>query len=111
LAEATARTSELSAIRIRDVDLDEARVWIVASTRTDPRWGELSDWGLETLARRCTVLDTSSDTALIYEGAGSSESRQASACTAISEGTVALRRRGTVGAVVRREMGALSAAV
>ena len=94
LAEATARTSELPAIRIRDVDLDEGRVWIAGSTKTDPRWGQLTDWGVETLARRIAFLDSSPDAAVIYEGAGSGESRQASACAAISE---TLRRAGLAG--------------
>jgi integrase len=94
LAEATARTSELSAIRNRDVDLDKARVWIPGSTKTDPRWGQLTGWGVETLARRIASLGASPDAALIYDAAGSGESRQASACAAISE---TLRRAGLAG--------------
>jgi integrase/recombinase XerC len=94
LAEATARTSELPAIRIRDVDLDSGRVWIAGSTKTDARWGHLTDWGVETLARRIAIIDAQPDGTLVYEGDGSGESRQASACAAVSE---TLRRAGLVG--------------
>ena len=94
LAEATARTSELSAIRIRDVDIDGRRVWIAGSTKTDPRWGQLTDWGVETLARRLAILEGPPDAPLVYDGDGTGESRQASACTAISE---TLRRAGLAG--------------
>ncbi len=94
LAEATARTSELAAIRIRDVSLDEAHVWIAGSTKTDPRWGQLSPWGVDALDRRVTFLDAKAETPLVYYGAGSEESRQASACAAISE---TLRRAGLAG--------------
>ena len=91
LAEATARTSELPGIRIRDVDLNPGRVWIAGSKKTDPRWGQLTDWGFDALARRIALLDAAPDAPLIYDGAGSEESRQASACAAISE---TLRRAG-----------------
>jgi integrase len=94
LAEATARTSELAAIRLGDVDLDAARIWLAGSTKTDPRWGQLTDWGVETLARRVATLGTAPAAALIYEGSGSAESRQASGCAAISE---TLRRAGLAG--------------
>ena len=94
LAEATARTSELPEIRVRDVDLDSGRVRIAGSTKTDPRWGQLTEWGAETLARRIAMLGASPAAPLVYEGSGSGESRQASACTAISE---TLRRAGLAG--------------
>ena len=57
LAEATARTSELSAIRIRDVDLDGGRVWIAGSTKVEARWGHLSEWGVDALTRRIAILE------------------------------------------------------
>ena len=70
LAEATVRTSELSAIRIRDVDLDDA-------PRLD-RWehedgaplGSAHDWGVEPLARRIAILDADPDAPLVYDGTG-----------------------------------------
>jgi len=76
------------------VNLDDARVWIAGSTKTDPRWGQLTEWGAETLARRIAMLGASPAAPLVYEGSGSGESRQASACTAISE---TLRRAGLAG--------------
>ena len=94
LAEATTRTSELPAIRIRDVDLDSGRVWIAGSTKTDNRWGHLTDWGVETLARRIARMDTRLDATVVYEGDGTGESRQASACAAVAE---TLRRAGLAG--------------
>ena len=94
LAEATARTSELPAIRIRDVDLDTGSVWIAGSTKTDPRWGQLSEWGVETVARRIVSVGAAPDAPLVYDGTGSEGSRQASACAAISE---TLRRAGLAG--------------
>ncbi|HZJ49386.1 MAG TPA: integrase, partial [Actinomycetota bacterium] len=45
LAEATARTSEIPHIRVRDVDLDGCRVWLWGSTKAEPRWGRLTAWG------------------------------------------------------------------
>jgi integrase/recombinase XerC len=92
LAEATARTSELAAITVRDLDLDAERVWIPGTRKTEPRWGQLTEWGIETLAQRIGALDASgSSTPVVYGGDGSPESRQASGCAAITE---TLRRAG-----------------
>jgi integrase/recombinase XerC len=96
LAEATARTSELSTVKVGDVDLDSAQVWIAGGTKTVPRWGALSDWGVDALARRIQTLGDEATPAmpLVYEGRGSLESRQASACAAVGE---TLRRAGLAG--------------
>lgn len=94
LAEATARTSELSNVCVRDLDLPSGRVWLAGGTKADTRWAELTDWGLEVLEQRLRVIGATPDTPLVYEGAGSDESRQASACAAISE---TLRRAGLAG--------------
>ena len=93
LAEATARTAELSHLCIADLDLAACRVWIHGSPRTKARWGRLSEWGAHQLERRLGVLarTSSSSTLLVYGGAGSPESRQASSCQAIGE---TLRRAG-----------------
>jgi len=83
LAEATVRSGELAGVRVTHVDLDNARVWIAGSSRTEPRWGVLSTWGCKQLGRR---LETLGDASLVvYAGAGSAESRQASSCQAIHE--------------------------
>ena len=93
LAEATVRTAELSHLRVADLELRRARVWIHGSPRTEPRWGRLSDWGGVQLERRAHELRPSADpaTLLVYGGDGSAESRQASSCQAIGE---TLRRAG-----------------
>lgn len=93
LGEATARTSELPHIRSSDMDLDGGRVWIHGGARTVPRWGALTTWGRTQIVRRLQAIESTRDPdpLLIYAGRGSSESRQASSCIAVSE---TLRRAG-----------------
>jgi len=93
LAEATVRTAELSQVTIGDLDLEAGTVHIAGSTKTQPRVGVLTAWGVATLARRVESLapDARAGTLVVYEGDGSLESRQASCCVAISE---TLRRAG-----------------
>jgi integrase len=93
LAEATARTAELSHLRVADLELDRARVWVHGSQRTEARWGRLSDWGRVQLERRVRELGNTADSSslLVYGGDGLAESRQASSCQAIGE---TLRRAG-----------------
>jgi integrase len=93
LAEATARTAELSHLHVADLELDRARVWIHGSPRTEARWGRTSDWGRVQLERRARELGNTADPSspLVYGGDGSAGSRQASSCQAIGE---ALRRAG-----------------
>src|SRR5437016_6168127 len=52
LAEATARTSEIHHIVVSDLDFMNRRVWIHGSSKTEARWGFLSDWGATQLAGR-----------------------------------------------------------
>lgn len=87
LAEATARTSEIHHILVSDLDFTNSRVWIHGSSKAEPRWGSLSDWGAIQLARRVGSLDTviTNDPAVAYEGHGSEESGQVSSCIAIAE--------------------------
>ena len=93
LAEATARTSEIHHILVSDLDFTNRRVWIHASSKAEPRWGSLSDWGATQLARRVGSLDDvlTDDPAVAYEGHGSEESGQVSSCVAVAE---TLRRAG-----------------
>lgn len=51
LAEATARVTELEAIRAEDLDLEDGQVWIGGSSSTDARWSTLTDWGVHQLQR------------------------------------------------------------
>ena len=87
LAEATARTAELPRIVVADLDLPALRVWVHGSSRTEARWGGLSEWGAQQLERRIEDCARTGDhsTPLVYGGAGSAESRQASSCQAIGE--------------------------
>jgi integrase/recombinase XerC len=91
LAEASARTSEIPNVCVRDLDLDAGRVWLGGGTKVEPRWASLTTWGTRALERRLETIGTDPDTPLVYEGRGSLESRQASTCDAISE---TLRRAG-----------------
>src|SRR6059058_1891229 len=65
LAEATVRTAELSHLKVADLELDRARVWIHGSPRTEARWGRLSDWGRVQLERRVKELGPSPDSAAL----------------------------------------------
>jgi site-specific recombinase XerD len=93
LAEATARTSELPSIMASDVDLPCGIVRIHGSSRTRPRRGFLSDWGIQQLRRRLDTLSSAGaeDRAVIYKGDRGGASGQASASTAIAW---TLRRAG-----------------
>lgn len=83
LAEATATTGELPHITVDDLDIDNQRVWLHGSRKRDPRWGQLSDWGVVQVRRRAAALKDTEH--LIYQGCGSEESEQASCCIAIKE--------------------------
>ncbi len=88
LAEATVRTAELPHIHISDIDLENNQVFIHGSPRTVQRRGSLSDWGATQLRRRIAEMHargTGDSAFVIYEGDGSAQSRQASACLAISD--------------------------
>jgi len=86
LAEATARTSELPHIRIRDVDVDGGRVWLWGSTKAEPRWGRLTEWGCKQLARRVEwVMSKGPDALLVYDGARDDKVAQVSSCIALAD--------------------------
>jgi len=86
LAEATARTSELPHIRVRDVYVDEGRVWLWGSTKAEPRWGTLTEWGCKQVVRRMERMkDRRPDALLGYRGARDDKVAQISSCIAIAE--------------------------
>ncbi len=89
LAEATARGVELANITTDNIDLDATRVWIGGTTRTAPRWGELTDWGARALRRRLAEVDCGH---LVFAGANGTAG-QVSTCRAIG---VILLRAGLV---------------
>jgi integrase len=86
LAEATARGAEIGAICVADVDVRDRKVWIHGGSRTEPRTGLLTDWGIRGLERRMAEVDSG---ALAYGGSSTGSSRQVSTCRAI--GVVLLR--------------------
>ena len=83
LAEASARTAELSEIRVGDVDLENGWVALPGGPRLEPRRGFLSEWGRVQVERRVRLLH-SRDRRVVYEGSGSPQSRQVSATIAIT---------------------------
>lgn len=91
LAEATAVTSEITTIAVKDLDDPRAPRWVQlpGTRRHDPRAGELTDWGATIIARQLeamTARKLGSDTRLTYRGGAEpgGAKAQASACNAIS---------------------------
>lgn len=91
LAEATAITSEISSIRIRDLDDPDQPRWVhlPGTRRTDPRLGELTDWGAVIVGRQVRFLRERrlpTSTLLTYRGAGEPGQHvaQAAVCNAIA---------------------------
>jgi site-specific recombinase XerC len=87
LGEATARTGEIPHIALDDLDHGTARVWIHGSSKTESRWGVLSEWGAGQVARhvRGLPLGVQSATLLAYGGSGNLESRRSFSSQAIRE--------------------------
>lgn len=83
LAEATATSSELAALSVRDLDLEASRVWIAGSSRTVPRWGQLDAWGLVVVKRRMEALGYDPDSRLVYSGQAEGASAGSSASQAL----------------------------
>ncbi|MFC5178181.1 hypothetical protein [Nocardioides taihuensis] len=90
LAEATAVTSEISAIRICDLDDPDAPrfVELPGTRRVDARVGELTDWGAAVVARQVALLRERrlpATTLLTYRGRGKPGQHvaQAAVCNAI----------------------------
>jgi integrase/recombinase XerC len=87
LGEATARTGEIPHIALDDLDHATARVWIHGSSKTDTRWGVLTEWGARQVARHIRGLPpgVESATLLAYRGSGNLESRRSFSSQAIRE--------------------------
>jgi integrase len=87
LGEATARTGEIPHITLGDLDLATARVWIQGSSKTEARWGVLTEWGAGQVARHIRALapGVESATLLAYAGSGNLESRRSFSSQAIRE--------------------------
>jgi site-specific recombinase XerD len=90
LGETTAVTSEISAIRVGDVDNQQSPRWVrlPGTRRHDPRLGELSDWGSRIVARQLELLTQrrcTPATLLTYRGQGvpGQAPAQSAVCNAI----------------------------
>lgn len=90
LAEATAVTSEMTSVRVADLDDAVAPRWVTlpGTRRHDARLGALSDWGSVIVARQVAILTERrhpSSTLLLYRGRGAPGQHvaQAAACNAI----------------------------
>lgn len=90
LGEATAVSSEISTVRVGDVDDRTAPRWVrlPGTRRYDPRLGELTDWGSRILARQLELLGErrcTPATLLTYRGAGvpGEAVAQAAVCNAL----------------------------
>ena len=91
LAEATAVTSEISAIRVCDLDDPQQPRYVdlPGTRRVDARLGELTDWGATVVSRQVALLrdrGLPSSALLTYRGAGSPGQHvaQAAVCNAIA---------------------------
>lgn len=90
LAEATAVTSEITAVRLGDLDDPHQPRWVRLSgtRRHDSRLGELTTWGATIVARQAALLHerrSTPATLLSYRGSGTPGEAvaQASACNAV----------------------------
>jgi integrase/recombinase XerC len=83
LGQATATTGEIAHITIGDLALDDGRVRIHGSNKRDPRYGQLTGWGVEQLRRRIGQLDGHPDTRVVFGGALAGASGQASVSSAL----------------------------
>lgn len=82
LAEATCRSSELPNVSGDDIDLDLGRVWIAGGKATEPRQGQLTDWGLVQVRARVEELEASS-LPLVYSGRSPAGAGQVSGASAL----------------------------
>lgn len=85
LAEATAITSEIPAVRRRDLQLTGGTpeaVQLPGTRRVRPRTVELTDWASRILEERLAEIPTDSDTPVAYQGnaPNGTVARQAAAC-------------------------------
>ncbi len=74
---ATARTAEIPAIRIRDVNADKGLVWLHGSSKVDPRRAALSEWGSWAPSTKLYALDgtSASDVWAVGENANGGATR------------------------------------
>lgn len=91
LGEATAGTAEIALVVVADLDLAAGTVWLSGTSRSLPRYGQLTDWGRDVLALRLEALGNEPAAPLVYRGRGTPQSQQASSCHVLFD---ILRRAG-----------------
>lgn len=82
LAESTCRSSELPTVTGDDIDVQTGRVWIGGGKATEPREGQLTEWGLVQVRARLDELESPS-LPLIYSGRSPAGAGQVSGTAAI----------------------------
>ncbi|MEY2425826.1 MAG: hypothetical protein QOI61_1398 [Actinomycetota bacterium] len=82
LGQATATAGEQAQARVSDVDLHGGRVWLRGTSRREPRWGYLTEWGINVMARAIEQAQAS-DSGLVYGAQRSPVSGTASVCKAV----------------------------
>ncbi len=84
LAEASARSSELGHIRVGDIDLEGALVWLPGGRAAEPRSAPLGEWARTQLQRRVGAIGREPSRMVLYDGRrGTDYHRQAASCAAI----------------------------
>jgi len=83
LGQATATSGESPQIQVRDLRLDEQRVWIHGSHKREPRWGHLTEWGVAQLAARVSQLGGDPEARVVFGGSHHGASGQASVSRAL----------------------------
>ncbi|HET9733582.1 MAG TPA: hypothetical protein VFP54_12995 [Acidimicrobiales bacterium] len=94
IVEAGAATGELMRVTVADSTARPGRVWLTGDSRHLARWVTLTPTGAIAVAARAEAVaarDSDPAAGLIYEGDGTPQSQQASACDAIHE---TLKRAG-----------------
>jgi len=82
LAEATCRSSELPVVTGDDIDLETGQVWIAGGKATQPRTGQITEWGLLQVRARLDELEAPS-LPLVYSGRSPAGAGQVSGASAI----------------------------
>jgi site-specific recombinase XerC len=87
LSEATARTSELHRVAVKDVDLDSGRVFLCGSPQVLARWAPLTDWAAGQIERRLRAkhLGLKPDDRLVIWRAKTPKEPRAAASMAVIE--------------------------
>jgi integrase len=87
LSECSARTSEIPRARIRDVDLEAARVYLHGAPRVDSRWASITDWAARQFHRRLAAprLSCEPDAPLLVWRANVPKTPRAAATMAVIE--------------------------